>query len=196
MVVHIHANEQRREIEECLAEHGMRPIELLADVGLLTERTTVVHATHVTDGELDLLAAGGATVCACPTTEANLGDGFLPAARIFERGIPMCIGSDSNTVIDPIQELREIEAIARRSGRAPKRARAAGRRRPDAVPARRSARPTAPARSASTGRSGRSTSTSDARQLAGVAPEHRPSGARLRRGQYRIGRSSTFGTQS
>jgi len=115
MVVHIHDCEQRREIEECLAEHGRRPIELLADAGLLTDRTTVVHATHASDGELDLMAAAGATVCACPTTESNLGDGYLPAERIFGRGIRMCIGSDSNTVIDPIQEIREVEAIARRS---------------------------------------------------------------------------------
>jgi formimidoylglutamate deiminase len=114
MVVHIHANEQRREVEECLAEHGMRPIELLADIGLLSDRTTIVHATHVTDHELDLLAAGRSTVCACPSTEANLGDGFLPAHRLLERAIPVCIGTDSNTVIDPILELREIEACARR----------------------------------------------------------------------------------
>src|SRR4051812_13424513 len=73
MVVHIHANEQRREVEECLDEHGRRPIELLAEVGLLGPRTTIIHATHVTDGELDLLAETGAGVCACPTTEANLG---------------------------------------------------------------------------------------------------------------------------
>ena len=115
MVVHIHVDEQRREVEECLSEHGMRPIELLADIGLLTPRTTLIHATHVTDHELDLVRAGGATVCACPTTEANLGDGYLPAERLFARGIPICIGTDSNTVIDPILEVREVEAIARRT---------------------------------------------------------------------------------
>jgi formimidoylglutamate deiminase len=115
MVVHIHACEQRREIEECVAEHDRRPIELLADAGVLGERTTIVHATHASDAELDLVAASGAAICACPTTEANLGDGYLPAERIFERGIRVCIGSDSNTVIDPIQEIREIEAIARRT---------------------------------------------------------------------------------
>jgi formimidoylglutamate deiminase len=114
MVVHIHANEQRREVEECVEEHGRRPIELLADVGLLCPRTTVVHATHVSDRELDLLAEAGSTVCACPTTEANLGDGFLPARRLLERSIPICIGSDSNTVVDPILELREIESCERR----------------------------------------------------------------------------------
>ncbi len=115
MVVHIHACEQRREIEECMAEHGRRPIELLADAGVLTARTTIVHATHASDGELDLLAQAGASVCLCPTTEANLGDGYLPALRLFQRGIRVCIGTDSNTVIDPVVELREVEAVARRS---------------------------------------------------------------------------------
>jgi formimidoylglutamate deiminase len=115
MVVHIHACEQLREIEECLVEHGCRPIELLADAGVLGPRTTIVHATHASDAELDLLAQAGASVCVCPTTEANLGDGYLPAVRMFERGIRVCIGTDSNTVIDPVVELREIEAVARRS---------------------------------------------------------------------------------
>jgi formimidoylglutamate deiminase len=116
--LHVHADEQPREIEECLAEHGCRPIELLAATGCLTERTTVVHATHADGAELDLLAAHGATVCACPTTEADLGDGFLPAVRIRHRGIRLCVGSDSNVRIDPLEELRELEGIARRqSGR-------------------------------------------------------------------------------
>jgi formimidoylglutamate deiminase len=114
MVVHVHANEQRREIAESLEEYGMRPIELLAEAGILSPRTTVVHATHVDEHELDLLAESGATVCACPTTEANLGDGFLPVVELLERGVPICIGSDSNVVVDPLLELREIEACARR----------------------------------------------------------------------------------
>ena len=112
--LHVHADEQPREIEECLAEHGCRPIELLARTGCLLERTTVVHATHADGGELDLLASHGAAVCACPTTEADLGDGFLPAMRLRHRGIRLCIGSDSNMRIDPLEELREIEGIARR----------------------------------------------------------------------------------
>ncbi len=115
LVVHIHACEQLREIEECLAEHGCRPIELLADTGVLGPRTTIVHATHASAAELDLIAQAGASVCVCPTTEANLGDGYLPAVAMFERGIRVCIGTDSNTVIDPVVELREIEAVARRS---------------------------------------------------------------------------------
>ena len=112
--LHVHADEQPREIEECLAEHGCRPIELLERTGCLGERTTVVHATHADGRELDLLAASGTTICACPTTEADLGDGFLPAERIRSRSIPLCIGSDSNVRIDPLEELRELDGIARR----------------------------------------------------------------------------------
>ena len=112
--LHVHADEQPREIEECLAEHGCRPIELLDRTGCLGAHVTVVHATHADGGELDLLAESGTTVCACPTTEADLADGFLPAARIEHRGIPLCIGSDSNVRIDPLEELRELEGIARR----------------------------------------------------------------------------------
>ena len=112
--LHVHADEQPREIEECLAEHGCRPIELLARTGCLGSHTTVVHATHADGAELDLLAEAGATICACPTTEADLADGFLPAARIEHRRISLCIGSDSNVRIDPLEELRELEGIARR----------------------------------------------------------------------------------
>jgi formimidoylglutamate deiminase len=112
--LHVHADEQPREIEECLAEHGLRPIELLAETGCLGPHATVIHATQADGRELDLLAEAGARVCVCPTTEANLGDGFVPAAEICERGIGMCIGSDSNVRIDPLEELRELEGIGRR----------------------------------------------------------------------------------
>jgi formimidoylglutamate deiminase len=112
--LHVHADEQPREIEECLAEHGVRPIELLARCGCLGPHTTVVHATHADERELDLLGDAGARICVCPTTEANLGDGFVPAELICERGIGMCIGSDSNVRIDPLEELRELEGVARR----------------------------------------------------------------------------------
>jgi formimidoylglutamate deiminase len=112
--LHVHADEQLREIEECVAEHGVRPIELLARTGCLGPRTTVVHATHADEHELDLISEGGARICACPTTEANLGDGFLSVERVCERNIGVCIGSDSNVRIDPLEELRELEGIARR----------------------------------------------------------------------------------
>jgi formimidoylglutamate deiminase len=78
----------------------------------------VVHATHADARELYLLAEHGATVCACPTTEGNLGDGFLPAGEILGRGIRLSVGSDSHVRVDPFEELREIETNARRlSGR-------------------------------------------------------------------------------
>jgi formimidoylglutamate deiminase len=112
--LHVHADEQPKEIEECIAEHGCRPIELLARTDCLGPLTTVVHATHADGTELDLLASSGSTICACPTTEADLGDGFLAAERIRTRSIPLCIGSDSNVRIDPFEELRELEGIARR----------------------------------------------------------------------------------
>jgi formimidoylglutamate deiminase len=115
--LHVHADEQPAEADECLAEHGVRPIELLARAGCLGPRTTVIHATHASDAELDVLADADARVCLCPTTEANLGDGFAPVERLLERGIGLCIGSDSNVRIDPLEELREVETIARRQAR-------------------------------------------------------------------------------
>jgi len=114
LVLHVHSDEQPREIEECVAAHGVRPIELLAETGCLGPRTTVVHATHADDRELDLIAEAGARVCLCPTTEANLADGFAPVVRLVERGIGICVGSDSNVRIDPLEELREVDGIARR----------------------------------------------------------------------------------
>ena len=112
--LHVHACEQPREIEECLAEHGLRPVELLAETGCLGPHTTVIHATHADGRELDLIAETNARVCICPTTEANLGDGFPPVQELCERGIGICIGSDSNVRIDPLEELRELEGTARR----------------------------------------------------------------------------------
>jgi formimidoylglutamate deiminase len=112
--LHVHADEQPREIEECLAEHGLRPLELLAETGCLGPHSTIVHATHADARELDLLAEAGARVCLCPTTEANLGDGFAPVGELCERGIGICVGSDSNVRIDPLEELRELEGMARR----------------------------------------------------------------------------------
>jgi formimidoylglutamate deiminase len=112
--LHVHADEQPREIEECLAEYGLRPIEVIARSGCLGPRTTIVHATHADGTELDLLRDSGSRICVCPTTEANLGDGFLPVARVCHREIGLCIGSDSNVRIDPLEELRELEGIARR----------------------------------------------------------------------------------
>jgi formimidoylglutamate deiminase len=116
--VHIHAAEQPREIEESVEEFGLHPIEHLYDCGLLGDRTTVVHATHVLPRELDLLGETETTVCACPTTEANLGDGFPPAEELWKRGVRVSFGADSNVRLDPFEEARETEGCARRqSGR-------------------------------------------------------------------------------
>ena len=111
--LHVHACEQPREIDECIAEHGLRPIQLLHETGCLGPRTTVIHATHASDAELDLIASAGARVCLCPTTEADLGDGFAPVSRLLDREIGLCIGSDSNVRIDPLDELRRLDGIAR-----------------------------------------------------------------------------------
>jgi formimidoylglutamate deiminase len=112
--LHVHADEQLREIEECVAEHGVAPIALLGRAGCLSPLSTVVHATHASDYELDLLRDAGARVCVCPITEANLGDGFAPVGGLLTRGIQLCIGSDSNVRIDPLEELRELDGIVRR----------------------------------------------------------------------------------
>lgn len=113
--LHVHASEQPREVEESLAEHGLRPVALLGAAGALGPLTTIVHGTHVDAAEIALLAAAESTVCVCPTTEANLGDGYAPVRALFEAGVPMSIGSDSNTIIDPLVEARELEHIARRT---------------------------------------------------------------------------------
>ena len=107
--LHIHACEQRREIEESIAEYGLRPIEVFEELGMLDDRLTLVHATHLSDAELDLLASRRPTVCACPTTERNLGDGFLPAAELVRRRVPIALGSDSHTNIDLWEDARCVE---------------------------------------------------------------------------------------
>ena len=107
--IHIHACEQRAEIVDCVAAHRMPPVALLDETGLLDAGATLVHATHLTEDELDRLGQAKAYVCACPTTERNLGDGFLPARALFARGVPICLGSDSHADIDLWQEMRLVE---------------------------------------------------------------------------------------
>ncbi len=107
--VHIHACEQRAELLQAQAEYRLSPIELLDEVGLLNARTTIVHATHLTAHDLDLLEKTRPTICACPTTERNLGDGFLPARELNERQIKVALGSDSQTTIDIFEEMRLVE---------------------------------------------------------------------------------------
>ncbi len=135
LVLHLHADEQPREIAETLAATGLRPVELIERAGALSHHTTIVHGTHCDDAEVALLAARGATVCACPSTEANLGDGYVPAARLLRAGVPVSVGSDSNTLLDPFVELRELEHVARRTALRRNVLVADGDERPGAVPA-------------------------------------------------------------
>jgi len=111
--LHVHADEQKAEIEQCLTIHSCTPIELLDHFGALGTLTTIVHATHANDAEIALLAQRGCTVCVCPTTEGDLGDGIAPYAELLVAQIPLAIGSDSNTRLDPIEELRWAEYSAR-----------------------------------------------------------------------------------
>lgn len=111
--LHVHADEQRAEIEQCQSRYGCTPIELLERFGALSSRTTIIHATHANETELALLKKYGCTVCVCPTTEGDLGDGIAPYAELMESDILLAIGSDSNTRLDPIEELRWAEYTAR-----------------------------------------------------------------------------------
>ncbi|WP_434389823.1 formimidoylglutamate deiminase [Melittangium boletus] len=111
--LHMHVAEQPREIEACLAEHGRRPVELLADVGLLSPRFTAVHAVHVTEAEARLLGEREALVCACPSTERNLGDGIVPADVLLQAGVRVCLGSDSQATVDLLDEARQLEGHLR-----------------------------------------------------------------------------------
>ena len=107
--LHVHVSEQRRENDECLQAYGVTPTRLLHDRGVLGPRTTAVHATHLTDEDVDLLGRTGTAVCMCPTTERDLADGVGPAGRVREAGSPVTLGSDSHAVIDLLEEARAVE---------------------------------------------------------------------------------------
>lgn len=106
---HMHVSEQIAEVEACRAEFGLRPIQLLHADGLLDRRFTAVHATHIDDEEVIALGESGATVCACPATERDLGDGFLRAYDLQQAGAHLAFGSDSQTIIDFFEEARLVE---------------------------------------------------------------------------------------
>ena len=107
--IHIHIAEQRGEVEDCLAAHGSRPVRWLLDRFAVGDQWCLVHATHLDEGELSDLAASGAVVCLCPSTEGNLGDGLFPLERFLRGGGSIAIGSDSQATIDPFEELRWLE---------------------------------------------------------------------------------------
>jgi formimidoylglutamate deiminase len=107
--VHIHIAEQRREVDACLAALGATPLAFLIDAVGIDERWCLVHATHVSDVEMDAVVEAGAVVGLCPTTEADLGDGVFPAARFVAKGGRFAIGSDSNVRVSVSEELRMLE---------------------------------------------------------------------------------------
>ena len=107
--IHIHAAEQVREVADCVAWFGARPVEWLLDHANLDARWCVVHATHMTPAETSRLAASGAVAGLAPTTEADLGDGTFPARAYLDAAGAFGVGSDSNTIVDPYAELRQLE---------------------------------------------------------------------------------------
>ncbi len=111
-IIHAHVDEQPGEIAASLAEHGCRPIHVFEAAGMLSPRFAAVHLTHPDNAEIEALRAAGGSVVACPTTELDLGDGFLPLAKL-DGVVPISIGSDSHACIDPFAELRAIEWHAR-----------------------------------------------------------------------------------
>jgi formiminoglutamate deiminase len=116
--IHIHAAEQTREVEECVAWSGARPVQWLLDQAGVDARWCLVHATHLTAEEVTRLARSGAVAGFCPITEANLGDGIAPAAPLLAAGGSFGIGTDSNVLIDAGQELRQLEYSQRLRDRA------------------------------------------------------------------------------
>ena len=107
--VHMHVAEQPAEVSACIAEYGRSPVALLETEGLLSPRFTAVHAIHVTPKAIGAIGRAGAMVCACPTTERNLGDGVVPADVYFNAGVPVSLGTDSQIQIDLLEDARELE---------------------------------------------------------------------------------------
>ena len=111
--LHVHVSEQPREVQECRAEHGASPVKLLARCGALGPRTTAVHAIHLDEEDAAVLGRAGVTVCACPTTERDLGDGVVPADRLLAAGARLALGSDSCLEVDLLAEARSLEGHLR-----------------------------------------------------------------------------------
>ena len=110
---HMHVCEQRRELEECQAEHGVTPIQLLADNGILSEQFVGVHATHLNSAEIDHLGQHNCFVNLCRTTERDLGDGLPPTVELVKAGAKLTVGVDSHCCENAFEELRAIELDAR-----------------------------------------------------------------------------------
>ncbi len=113
--LHIHLAEQPAEVEECLAVEGCTPTQLLEREGILGPDLTAVHAIHVNHSDIALLGGNKVSVCACTTTERDLGDRVGPIRGLVDAGSPLCLGSDSNAVIDVLEESRGVELDQRRA---------------------------------------------------------------------------------
>lgn len=107
--IHMHVAEQPAEVSACIEEYGRSPVALLETESLLSEHFTAVHAIHVTPKAIAAMARAGASVCACPTTERNLGDGVVPVDAYFDAGVRVSLGSDSQIQIDLLEDARELE---------------------------------------------------------------------------------------
>lgn len=107
--LHAHVSEQRAENETVRVMHGCTPTELLESAGVLEADFTAVHATHLTDHDIELLGSAGSSICMCPTTERDLGDGIGPTRELAAAGVSLTLGSDSHAVIDQMVEARAVE---------------------------------------------------------------------------------------
>ena len=113
--LHMHLAEQPAEVDECLAVEGCTPTALAAREGILGPDLTAIHAVHVDARDIALLGASRTWICVCPTTERDLGDRVGPARDLADAGAPLCLGSDSNAVIDLLEEARALELDQRRA---------------------------------------------------------------------------------
>lgn len=111
--IHMHVAEQLRDVEQCLAQSGRRPVELLDEQGVLSNRFVAVHATHLARHEARLLGEAGAFACICATTERDLGDGLPDVSALRSAGVRLCTGVDSYVLVDPIEDIRSLETHER-----------------------------------------------------------------------------------
>ncbi len=107
--LHAHLSEQVAENDACREAYGASPAGVLAEAGALGPRTSAVHATHLSDDDIELLGGSRTRACFCPTTERDLGDGIGPSRRLHEAGAPLTLGSDSHAVVDLFEEMRAVE---------------------------------------------------------------------------------------
>jgi formiminoglutamate deiminase len=115
MPIHTHLAEQLAEVEECLQIEGCTPVELIDRVGFLNSDLTAVHAIHLSERDVVMLGYAEVAVCACTTTERDLGDRVGPLRALADAGCPLSVGSDSNAVIDMLEEARGLELDQRRA---------------------------------------------------------------------------------